>query len=120
MGKIDWKSIELQIDEVTPCFGGIIIRWSSNIRFGEYTIYRKSAASIPASTAWVAESEHMDSMTDECFPGVNPIATLENYGSLERSNLTFKFDKMGHVQVNGWFMNKDAHYSSGILFDVKI
>ncbi len=36
------------------------------------------------------------------------------------ANLTFKFDKMGHVQVNGWFMNKDAHYSSGILFDVKI
>ena len=40
----------------------------------------------------------------ECFPGVNPIATLENYGSLERSNLTFKSDKMGYVQVNGWFM----------------
>ena len=54
----------------------------------------------------------------ECLPGIVPIATLENYGSLDRSNLTFKFDKMGHVQVNGRFMNKDAHYSSGILFDV--
>ena len=54
----------------------------------------------------------------ECLPGIVPIATLENYGSLERSNLTFTFDKKGHVQVNGRFMNKDTQYSSGILFDV--
>ena len=56
----------------------------------------------------------------ECLPGVVPIATLENYGSLERTNLTFKFDKKGHVQVSGRFMNKDAHYGSGILFDVSM
>ena len=67
MGKIDLDSIELHVDEVTPCFGGIIISWSSNIGFGEYTIYRKSAAGNPESTAWVAESEHMDSMMDRSF-----------------------------------------------------
>ena len=56
----------------------------------------------------------------ECLPGIVPIATLENYGSLDRTNLTFKFDKMGHVQINGRFMNKDAHYNSGILFDISM
>lgn len=56
----------------------------------------------------------------ECLPRVVPIATLENYGSLERTNLTFKLDKKGHVQVNGRFMNKDANYSSGIQFDVSM
>lgn len=56
----------------------------------------------------------------ECLPGIVPIATLENYGSLERSNLTFTFDKKGHVQVNGRFMNKDTQYCSGILFDVSM
>lgn len=56
----------------------------------------------------------------ECLPGIVPFATLENYGSLEHTNLTFKFDKLGHVKVNGRFMNKEAHYNSGIVFDVSI
>ena len=54
----------------------------------------------------------------ECLPGIVPIATLDNYGSSEHTNLTFEFDKKGHVRVTGRFMNKDTHYNSGILFDI--
>ena len=67
MRKLDVDSINLKIDEVVPCFGGIIIRWSSNIGFGEYTIYRRPANNHPDLVAWVAESEHMDSFEDKAF-----------------------------------------------------
>lgn len=67
MRKHDVNSINLKIDEVVPCFGGIIIRWSSDIGFGEYTIRRSPAPAHPESIVWVAESECMDSMTDTAF-----------------------------------------------------
>lgn len=67
MRKIDVDSINLKIDEVMPCFGGIIICWSSDIGFGQYTIYQKPAMEHPESVAWVAESECMDSIEDSSF-----------------------------------------------------
>ena len=57
----------LRVDEVTPCFGGIVIRWSSKIGFGQYTIYRRPANGCPEALAWVAESETMDNMNDTSF-----------------------------------------------------
>ena len=67
MRKHDVDSINLKIDEVEPCFGGIIIRWSSDIGFGEYTIYRKPIHDSPDVLIWVAESETMDNMDDKAF-----------------------------------------------------
>ncbi len=67
MKNIDIDSIDLRVNEVTPCFGGIIIRWSSKIGFGEYTIYRRPANGYPETLAWVAESETMDNMEDKSF-----------------------------------------------------
>ena len=67
MRKHDVDSINLKIDEVVPCFGGIIIRWSSDIGFGEYTIYRKPVHDSPGVLVWVAESETMDNMDDMAF-----------------------------------------------------
>lgn len=67
MRNIDIDSIDLRVDEVTPCFGGIVIRWSSKIGFGQYSIYRKPANGCPEALAWVAESETMDNMNDTSF-----------------------------------------------------
>ena len=67
MRKHDVNSINLKIDEVVPCFGGIIIRWSADIGFGEYTIHRTPMPGKPDKILWVAESECMDSMDDTAF-----------------------------------------------------
>lgn len=67
MRKHDVNSINLKIDEVVPCFGGIIIRWSSDIGFGEYTILRRPAPGHPETIAWVAQSECMDDNEDKAF-----------------------------------------------------
>ena len=55
----------------------------------------------------------------ECLPGIEPVAVLENYGSMNRTNMTFRFDKKGHVAVNGRFMNGSTKYNSGIVFEMK-
>lgn len=47
---------------VNEKFTGIIIRWDSDIGFGEYTIYKEAGSDL-----WRAESEHMDSNDDKSF-----------------------------------------------------
>ena len=55
----------------------------------------------------------------ECLPGIEPVAVLENYGSINRTKMTFSFDKKGHVAVSGRFMNGSTRYNSGIIFEMK-
>ncbi|MDO4863630.1 MAG: hypothetical protein Q4A05_05610 [Ruminococcus sp.] len=48
----------------------------------------------------------------------NSIAILNNYGeTLNRTKLTFRFDKLGHCFISGFFKNKENSYRSGIIFD---
>lgn len=43
---------------------------------------------------------------------------LRNYGeTLNRTKLVFRFDKLGHCFVNGYFKNKDNRYRSSINFE---
>lgn len=62
--KVD--EINLQIDDlvtfVNEEYIGFIIEWSSDIGFGQYTVYRTCD-----SEEWKAESEHMDSNEDKEF-----------------------------------------------------
>lgn len=62
--KVD--EIHLQIDDLVPFvnekYMGFIIEWSSDIGFGEYTVYRTYD-----SEEWKAESEHMDNNEDKDF-----------------------------------------------------
>jgi len=57
-------SIHLSIEEVIPFnndrHSGIIFKWSSDIGFGEYTIYKNK-------DGWFADSENMDSNNDKSF-----------------------------------------------------
>lgn len=41
---------------------GFVIRWDSDIGFGEYTLYK-----AVGSDEWKADSEHMDSKEDKAF-----------------------------------------------------
>lgn len=43
-------------------------------------------------------------------------AVLENYGSLNRTNLYVAFDNKGHCEITGNFLNEDNFYKSGISF----
>lgn len=43
-------------------YTGVTISWTSDIGFGEYTIYK-----AVGSNKWCAESEHMDSNEDKDF-----------------------------------------------------
>ena len=57
----------------------------------------------------------------ECLPGIEPVAVLKNDGETRnRTNLTFTFDKQGHINVNGCFRNKCDGYHSGIVFELQI
>ncbi len=57
----------------------------------------------------------------ECLPGSEPIAVLNNYGeTLNQTNMTFRFDKLGHFIVSGYFKNKNNMYKSGIIFDIEV
>ena len=67
MRKHDVDSINLKIEEVEPCFGGIVISWSSDIGFGQYTIYRKPVPEHPECVRWFADSECMDDLEDKAF-----------------------------------------------------
>lgn len=57
----------------------------------------------------------LDTAYDIMF-GRNSVAALENYGTLNRTALKFRFDKRGHCFVDGHFKNKDDLYKSGISF----
>lgn len=60
------NEIHLQIDEVIPfkneMCAGLIINWSSDLGFGQYTIYKQNGAE-----EWVADSECMDRGDDKEF-----------------------------------------------------
>lgn len=53
--------------------------------------------------------------------GKNSSAFLTNYGNtLNRTNLTIKFDNKGHCFADGYFKNADNQYKSGIFFSFEI
>jgi len=57
----------------------------------------------------------------ECLPGIEPVAVLKNYGeTLNRTNMTFTFDKLGHCKVDCCFKNASDRYNSGIFFELQI
>ena len=47
---------------VNEQYTGVVIRWDSDIGFGQYTIYKEVGSDL-----WYAESEHMDSNDDKSF-----------------------------------------------------
>lgn len=64
--KYDVTKINLSITSIEPfyndSFNGFVIRWKSNIGFGEYTVYN-----VTGSDGWYADSEYMDTNTDKAF-----------------------------------------------------
>ena len=64
--RFEVNSIELDAYDIHPFvnekFTGFVIRWDSDIGFGEYTIYKEVG-----SDEWHADSEHMDSNEDKDF-----------------------------------------------------
>ena len=60
------NKINLKIDDFYPFVNGqsmgITIEWSSNIGFGQYTIYK-----LVDSDKWAADSEGMDDNEDKEF-----------------------------------------------------
>lgn len=64
--KLNVKEIHLQVDKLTPFVNenhtGFIIEWSSDIGFGEYTIYK-----LKNDNNWYGDSECMDSNEDKEF-----------------------------------------------------
>ena len=47
---------------VNEKYTGVVIRWDSDIGFGEYTIYKEVG-----SDEWHGDSEHMDNNEDKAF-----------------------------------------------------
>lgn len=66
MKGFDPNSINLTVENVRPFLvddiGGIVIEWSSDIGFGEYTFFKRKDRLL-----WAAESETMDSDEDKAF-----------------------------------------------------
>lgn len=64
--RFEVDKINLDAYEIEPFinekYGGFVIRWDSDIGFGEYTIYK-----AVGSDKWQADSEHMDSSEDRAF-----------------------------------------------------
>ena len=62
----DVTKINLSITSIEPfsnnSLNGFVIHWSSNIGFGEYTIYN-----VNGSDGWYADSEYMDTNADKAF-----------------------------------------------------
>jgi len=56
---LDAYDIEPFINEQ---YAGFVIKWDSDIGFGEYTIYKQRG-----SDEWFADSEYMDSNSDKAF-----------------------------------------------------
>lgn len=56
---LDAYEIESFVNEK---YTGFVIKWDSDIGFGEYTIYK-----AVGSDKWCADSEHMDSNEDKDF-----------------------------------------------------
>ena len=64
--RFEVDKINLDAYEIEPFINekymGFVIRWDSDIGFGEYTIYK-----AVGSDKWQADSEHMDSSEDKAF-----------------------------------------------------
>ena len=64
--RFEVDKINLDAYEIEPFvnekYMGFVIRWDSDIGFGEYTIYKAAS-----SDKWQADSEHMDSSEDKAF-----------------------------------------------------
>lgn len=60
------NEINLAIDEISPYsnsnYEGFVIRWVSDIGFGEYTIFKKRG-----TNEWCADAETMDTNEDKDF-----------------------------------------------------
>ena len=77
--RFEVDKINLDAYEIEPFINekyvGFVIKWDSDIGFGEYTIYK-----AVDSDKWQADSEHMDSNEDKAF--LNELLKLF-VGSLE-------------------------------------
>jgi hypothetical protein len=77
--RFEVDKISLDAYEIEPFvnekYTGIVIKWDSDIGFGEYTIYKAAD-----SNKWQADSEHMDNNEDKAF--LNELLKLF-VGSLE-------------------------------------
>lgn len=66
MRKHDVNEINLKIEDLIPFvnedFFGFVVEWTSNIGWGEYTIYKNKD-----SNQWFANSEYMDNNEDKDF-----------------------------------------------------
>lgn len=64
--KFDVTKINLDAYDIEPFvneqYVGFIIKWDSDIGFGEYTIYKRTG-----TDEWYADSERMDSNADKAF-----------------------------------------------------
>jgi hypothetical protein len=64
--RFEVDKINLEAYEVEPFINekyvGFVIKWDSDIGFGEYTIYK-----AVGSDKWQADSEHMDTNEDKAF-----------------------------------------------------
>ena len=64
--KHDITKINLDAYDIEPFINeqyiGFVIKWDSDIGFGEYIIYKKAG-----SDEWFADSEYMDSNADKTF-----------------------------------------------------
>ena len=64
MGRINRDKCVVDVYEVEPFvnedYKGVILRWESNIGFGEYTLYFENGE-------WHGDSECMDSTEDKWF-----------------------------------------------------
>jgi hypothetical protein len=64
--RFEVDKINLDAYEIKPFINenyvGFVIKWDSDIGFGEYTIYKAVGAD-----KWQADSEHMDSNEDKAF-----------------------------------------------------
>ena len=71
MRKHNVNEINLKIESVHPFAtektSGIVICWSSDIGYGEYTIRSVPSPFISGNVDWVAEMECMDCMEDKDF-----------------------------------------------------
>jgi hypothetical protein len=77
--RFEVDNINLDAYEIEPFINekyvGFVIKWDSDIGFGEYTIYK-----AVGSDKWQADSEHMDNNEDKAF--LNELLKLF-VGSLE-------------------------------------
>ena len=58
---LDKNEVKVAVDNIRLFDDGIVIEWSGNLGFGEYTIYKDD------KETWHVDSERMDSIDDMWF-----------------------------------------------------